>query len=72
VWAGHIQRTENSRNPKNTLNAKFGGIRKVGRPRGRWENAVGRDADGIIQCCNRKRTANNRKIWRQKIEEAKA
>jgi hypothetical protein len=41
-WAGHIQRTETSRDPKEALNANFGGIRTVGR----WEDAVRRDAAG--------------------------
>jgi hypothetical protein len=71
-WAGHIQRMENSRNPKKALNAKFGGIRTVGRPRGRWEDAVRRDAARMIQCHKWKRVANDRTKWRQKIEEAKA
>jgi hypothetical protein len=39
-WAGHIQRMENTSIPKKALNAKFGGTRTVGRPRGRWEDAV--------------------------------
>jgi hypothetical protein len=63
---------ENSGNPKKALNAKFGGIRTVGRPRGRWEDAVRRDAAGMIQCHNWKRATNDRMTWRQKIEEAKA
>jgi hypothetical protein len=59
---------ENSRNTKKALNAKFGGIRTVGR----WEDAVRRDAAGMIQCRNWKRAANDRTTWRQKIDEAKA
>jgi hypothetical protein len=39
-WAGHIQRMENTRIHEKALNTKFGGTRTVGRPRGRWEDAV--------------------------------
>jgi hypothetical protein len=70
-WAGHIQRMENTRIPKKALNAKFGGTRTAGRPRGRWEDTARRDATGMIQCRNWKRAANDRTTWRQKKEEAK-
>jgi hypothetical protein len=71
-WSGHIQRMENTRIPKKALNAKFVGTRTAGRPRGSWEDAVRRDAAGMVQCRNWKRTANDRTTWRQKIEDAKA
>jgi hypothetical protein len=58
---------ENSRNPKKALNAKFGGIRTVGR----CEDAVKRDAAGMIQCRKWKRAANDKTTWREKIKEAK-
>jgi hypothetical protein len=63
---------ENTQIPKKALNAKFKGTRTAGRPRGRWEDALRRDAAGMIKCCNWKRAANDRTTWRQKIEEAKA
>jgi hypothetical protein len=59
---------ENLRNPKKALNAKFGGIRTVGR----WEDAVRRDAARMILCCHWKRAAKDRVTWRLKLEEAKA
>jgi hypothetical protein len=67
-WAGHIQRMENTRIPKKALNAKFGGTRTVGRPIGRWEDVVRRDAAGMIQCRNWKRATDDRTTWRQKTE----
>jgi hypothetical protein len=67
-WAGHIQRMENTRIPKKALNAKFGGTRTAGRTRGGWEDAVRRDAAGMIQCRSWKKAANDRTTWRQKIE----
>jgi hypothetical protein len=39
-WAGHVQRMEDTRIPKKVFKAKFEGVRSVGKPRKRWEDAV--------------------------------
>jgi hypothetical protein len=52
--------------------AKFGGVRSVGKPRKRWENAVQQDAASFLRCRNWKLASNDITLWRQKIEEAKA
>jgi hypothetical protein len=47
--------------------------RPVGRPRRRWLDAVGRDAERIVKCRNWKRlAADGRDAWRRKIEKTKA
>jgi hypothetical protein len=52
--------------------AKYEGVRSVGEPRKRWEDAVKQDAASFLRCRNWKLAANDRTLWRQKIEEAKA
>jgi hypothetical protein len=39
-WAVHVQRMECTQIPKKVLKAKSGGVRSVGEPRKRWEDAV--------------------------------
>jgi ribosomal protein L44E len=63
---------EGTRIPKKVFKAKFGGVRSVGKPRKRRENAVPQDAASFLRCRNCKLTANNITLWRQKIEEANA
>jgi hypothetical protein len=46
--------------------------RPVGRPRGRWLVAVGRDAKRMLKCRNWRRSAEDRNAWRRRNEEAKA
>jgi hypothetical protein len=63
---------EGTRIPKKVFKAKFEGVRLVGNPRKRWEEAVQHDAASFLRCHNWKLAANDRTLWRQKIEEAKA
>jgi hypothetical protein len=71
-WAGHVQRMEGTRIPKKVFKAKFEGVRSVGEPRKRWEDAVRRNAASFLRCRNWKLAANDIALWRQKTEEAKA
>jgi hypothetical protein len=71
-WAGHVQRMEGTRIPKKVLKAKFEGVRSVGKPRKRGEDAVQQDAASFLRCRNWKLTANDGTLWMQKTEEAKA
>jgi hypothetical protein len=63
---------EGTRIPRKVFKANFGGVRSVGKPRQRWEDAVQQDAARFLLCCNWKLAANDRTLWRQNIEEAKA
>jgi hypothetical protein len=60
---------EGTRIPKKVFRARFEGVRSVGKPRKRWEDEVQKDAG---RCRNWKLAANDRTVWRQKTEEAKA
>jgi hypothetical protein len=63
---------EGTRIAKKVLKAKFEEVRSVGEPRKRWEDAVRQDAASFLRCRNWKLAANDRTLWRQKIEQAKA
>ena len=45
-WVGHVMRVKVERVPKKALEGYIEGRRPVGRPRGRWLNAMDRDARG--------------------------
>lgn len=42
----------------------------VRNPRGRWEDAVWRDAIDLLQIKNWKAATRNGEVWRKKIQEA--
>jgi hypothetical protein len=63
---------EGTRIPKKVFKARFEGVRSVGKPRERSEDAVQQDAASFLRCRNWKLAADDRTLWRQKIEEAKA
>jgi hypothetical protein len=63
---------EGTRIPKKVFKAKFEEVRSVGKPRKRWEDVVQQDAAIFLRCRNWKLAADNRTLWKQKIEEAKA
>jgi hypothetical protein len=71
-WAGHVQRMENTRIPKKVFEAKFEGVRLVGKLRKRWEDVSQQDAASFPCCRNWKLATNDRTLWRQKTAEAKA
>jgi hypothetical protein len=63
---------EGARIPKNVFKAKFEEVRSVGKPRKRWEYVVQQDGARVLRCRNWKLAPNDRTLWRQKIEQAKA
>jgi hypothetical protein len=63
---------EGTRIPKKVLKTKFEGVRSVGKSRKRWEDSMQEDAASFLRCRNWKLAANDRKLWRQKTEKAKA
>jgi hypothetical protein len=62
---------EGTRIPKELFKAKFEGVRSVGKPRIRWEDAVQQDAASFLRCRNWKLSPNDGTLWRQKTEQAK-
>jgi hypothetical protein len=62
---------EGTRIPKKVFKAKFGGVRSVGKPRKRWEDAVPQDAASFLRCRNWKLVGNAITLWRQKTEDGK-
>jgi hypothetical protein len=69
-WAGHVQRLPLDRIPKKALRAKFTGSRPAGKPAGRWEDGVKENAASMLRCRDWRLTAQNRKVWGQKLREA--
>jgi hypothetical protein len=63
---------EGTRIPKKVFKAKFEGVRSVGKPWKRCEDAVQEDAASFLRSRNWKLTANDGTLWMQKIEESKA
>jgi hypothetical protein len=69
---GHVTRVEDERVPKKALKGYIEGRRPVGRSRGRWLDKVDREAEGVLKCRTRRKSAEGRDAWRQRIEESKA
>jgi hypothetical protein len=69
-WAGHVTRMEENSMPRRLMYIQPEGPIKVGRPRDRWRDDVGKDATmlGIRSWWAR---AVNREEWRKLLEEAK-
>ena len=63
---------KDERIPKKALKAYVEGRRPVGRPRGRWLDKVDREAEGVLKCRTRRKSAECRDAWRQGIEVSKA
>jgi hypothetical protein len=57
--------------PQKALRATLTRNRPVGKPRKGRKDAVTEDAASLLQCRNWKLTAQNRNVWRQKLQEAK-
>jgi hypothetical protein len=53
-------RMKDERAPKKALKAYAKGRRPVGRPRGRWIDAVDMDCKSILKCKNWRRSAEDR------------
>lgn len=71
-WAGHVYRMEEYRIPKKILEGTIYGRRPVGRPKGRWLDAVTTDSRNLLGTAAWRRIALDREDWRKKIEEARA
>ena len=71
-WTGHVLRLMDEREPKKALNGYTEGRRSIGRPRGRWVDAVDKVTESILRCKIRRRSTEDRDARRRRIEEAKA
>jgi hypothetical protein len=71
-WAGQVLRLMHEREPKKALKGYIEGRESIGRPSGRWVDAVDNVAENILRCKIRRRSTEDRDIWRRRIEEAKA
>jgi hypothetical protein len=67
---GHVMRMKDERVPKKALKGYTDWRKPVGRPRGRWIDAVERDAKRMLKCKNCRRSVDDRDVWRWRIEEA--
>jgi hypothetical protein len=56
--------------PRRLMYVQPGGLRKVGRPRARWRDEVGKDAR-MLGLRSWWATAMNREEWRKLLKEAK-
>jgi hypothetical protein len=67
---GHVMMNE--RVLKRALKGNTEGRRSVGMPRGRWLDAVDKDAKRMLKWRNWRRLADDGDAWRQQNKEAKA
>jgi hypothetical protein len=70
-WAGHVARMDDSLIPQKAVRERFGRRMPLGELRGRWENAVWRDAIDLLHIQYWK-VATKREGWRKEIGEAMA
>ena len=64
-------RMKDERALEKALEGYVEGRRPVGSPRGRWIDAVDKDAKSMLKCKNLRGSAEDRDAWRQRIEVAK-
>ena len=70
AWAGHLMRMNNDRTIKKIFNVKPDGVRRVGRPKLRWEDGVDQDMR-LLEVKNWKRVALNRDEWRKLLKKVR-
>jgi hypothetical protein len=70
-WAGHVIRMDNNRTVKEVFNTKPIGIRKIGRPKLRWEDYVMQDIKtlGVKKWRN---VAMEKESWQKLLRKAMA
>ena len=70
-WVGDARRMKDESVPKKGLKGYIERRRPVGRPRGRWLDAMDRDTKRMLKCRNWSKSAEDRKAWRRRIEESR-
>jgi hypothetical protein len=71
AWAGHVMRVNDSRTVKKIFNIKLEGVRRVGRPKMRWEDCVDQDMR-ILEVKNWKKVALDTDEWAKLLKKARA
>jgi hypothetical protein len=70
-WAGHVIYIDNNRTAKKVFNTKPIGIRKIGRPKLRWEDDVIQDIK-TLGVKNWRDVAMEKESWQKFLRKAKA
>jgi hypothetical protein len=70
-WAGHVIRVDNKRIVKKVFNTKPMGIRKIGRPKLRWEDDVIQDVKSL-GVKNWRNVAMDKESWQKLLRKARA
>ncbi|XP_073991823.1 uncharacterized protein [Rhodnius prolixus] len=71
-WGGHAGRMSELETPRRLLQEDVHTVRRVGRPKLRWNDGVGVDAIDLPGVRNWEVAAMDREDWRKQIEEAMA
>ena len=71
-WVAHVLSMKDERAPKKALKGDIEGRRAVGRPKGRWIDAVMKNVESLLKCKNWRWLEEDRDAWRRRTEEAKA
>ena len=71
AWDGHLMHVNNDRTLKKIFNTKPDGVRRVGRPRLRWEDGIDQDFR-ILEIENWKKVALDRDEWAKFLKKARA
>jgi hypothetical protein len=70
-WAGHVIRMDNNRTVKKVFNTKPIRIRKIGRPKLRWEDDVIQDIK-TLGVKNWRNIAMEKESWQKLLRKARA
>ena len=66
-WVGYVM-TKDERVPKKALKGYIKGRRLLGRPRGRWMNAMDRDTKRMLKCKKWRRLAGGGGLKRPRLK----
>lgn len=69
-WIGCVMKMNNKWVPMKALEEYTERGRPVGRPRGKWIDVVDRDAKTTLKCKNWRRSAEDRDVWKRRLEQA--
>ena len=69
MWVGRVLGMKDERVPRKAFIGYIDGRRPNGRSRRRWINAVDRDPKRMLKFKNWRRSAEDRGVWKRRIEE---